>query len=157
MNEELNALLGIDVEEEVQQALAPVQEFTEGLGVTAEAVESELLNQTQDMLNKSNSAVSAVLMEVQSTSGDPELLGGAANLIKAHALLLEQLNKVYQTKEKFKQDIELQKTQIAAASRMNEDNNTTKIMMSRNEMMSKMLEQKGSTVTVTPEVRNSNL
>lgn len=75
MNEELNALLGIDVEKEVQQALAPVQEFTEGLGVTAEAVESELLNQTQDMLNKSNSAVSAVLMEVQSTSGDPELLG----------------------------------------------------------------------------------
>lgn len=157
MNEELNALLGINVEEEVQQALTPVKEFTESVGVTTEAVESELINQTQDMLDKSNSAVSAVLMEVQSTSGDPELLAGAAKMLTAHAKLIEQLNMVYQTKEKFKQDLELQRTQIAAASRMNEDNNTTKVMLSRNEMMSKMLEQKGSTVTVTPEVRKSNL
>lgn len=159
MNEELNALLGIGVEEEPHQPETQLRAdaFAESPGVSTEAVETELLNQTQDMLDKSNSAVSAVLMEVQSTSGDPELLQGAAKLITAHAKLLEQLNLVYQTKEKHKQNLELQAAQISAASKMNEDNNTTKVLLSRNEMMSKMLEQKGSTVTVTPEVVKSNL
>lgn len=158
MNEELNALLGIGVEEETQTS-TPIRNtaIAESPGVSTEAVETELLNQTQDMLDKSNSAVSAVLMEVQSTSGDPELLQGAAKLITAHAKLLEQLNLVYQTKEKHKQNLELQAAQITAASKMNEDNNTTKVLLSRNEMMSKMLEQQGSTVTVTPEVIKSNL
>lgn len=158
MNEELNALLGIGVEEEPHTSSLPKNTaIAESPGVSTEAVETELLNQTQDMLDKSNSAVSAVLMEVQSTSGDPDLLQGAAKLITAHAKLLEQLNLVYQTKEKHKQNLELQAAQITAASKMNEDNNTTKVLLSRNEMMSKMLEQQGSTVTVTPEVIKSNL
>lgn len=157
MSDELNALLGINIDETVEQVERAVYPIGESELNTTEKVENELLLQTQDMLNKSNSAVSAILAEVESTSGDPDLLQGAAKMIQAHTALIEQLNKVWQTKEKFKQNLELQKAQIAAASKMNEDNNTTRVMVSRNEMMSKMLQHEGSTVTVTPEVVRSEL
>ena len=90
-------------------------------------------------MDNARSALAAVLDEVQSTPNDAELIESAASLIKAQTGLVDALTKLHLNKEKHKQQVELTKMRISADQQMNTENNQTKILMSRDEIMSRLM------------------
>ena len=91
------------------------------------------------MIDITRNALSAVLDEVNATPNDAELIESASKLIQAQTGLVDALSKLHLNKEKHKQQVELTKMRIDADMRINTDNNTTKMLLSRQEVMAQLM------------------
>lgn len=143
-DEELNALLGKNLDlTELTKPVVPAKEEPKGelAKVDTEQLESKILAEHEEILDHVKSAVADVLMQVQTTPNDGELVEGAAKLVNSYSGLLNGLHKIYTVKEKFRQQVVLQTNKILANDKMNQDNNNTRILMSREQIL-KTLDKK---------------
>lgn len=101
-------------------------------------LEQHIVKEAEDLAEKSKWAVTDVLMQIQTTPNDAELIETGAKLLAAAAQAQQSHMKVYMMKEKFKQQVYLQQMKLATDMKMNEDNNTTKILLSRDEINQKL-------------------
>ena len=135
-SEDINALLGLTPTEIVKEIKTVKNELSI---IKADQLEEKIINETNDIMDTARAALTAVLDEVQSTPNDAELIESAASLIKAQTGLVDALTKLHLNKEKHKQQVELTKMRISADQQMNSENNQTKILMSRDEIMSRLM------------------
>ena len=102
---------------------------------------------------QSNSAVNAVLTELAMSPSDPAVISAASSLLNAHAKVIDSMSKLYTLHEKHNQNKEI--TQIKHQNskellamklmtdhKMNQENNETKIMLTREQAMRRRGENK---------------
>lgn len=135
-SEDINALLGLTPAEIVKEIKTVKNELAV---INPEQLEEKIINETNNIMDTARAALTAVLDEVQTTPNDAELIESAASLIKAQTGLVDALTKLHLNKEKHKQQVELTKMRISADQQMNSENNQTKILMSRDEIMSRLM------------------
>lgn len=134
-DKELNALLGktLDLREIVTSAKKETK--NEITSYDANNLEDKILIETNDIMQRAKYAVADVLMQVQTTPSDGELVAGAAKLLNSYNMIIDNLQKIYITKEKFKQQVKLQSMKLMMDDKMNQDNNATRVMMSREQLL----------------------
>ena len=136
-DDDINALLGIDPSELVKQSRSVKREIT-----TVESIdnlEERIVSETNNIMESTRVALDAVLDEVQSTPNDAELIESAAGLIKAQTGLIEALNKLHIAKERNKNHLTATRMRMEAVQTMNTENNQTKLLVSREEIMARLM------------------
>jgi hypothetical protein len=150
-SDDINALLGINPNEIVQQARQVKHELA---AITEDNLGEKIIEETNDIMDSARQALAAVLDEVQATPNDAELVESASKLIQAQAGLIDALSKLHLNKEKFNQQMTLTKMRLSAEHQMNAENNQTKILVSRGEIMDRLFKDARNinVVDITPEI-----
>lgn len=150
-NDDINALLGINPNEIVQQARQVKHELT---NISHENLGEKIIEETNDIMDSARQALAAVLDEVQSTPNDAELVESASKLIQAQAGLIDALSKLHLNREKFNQQVALTKMRLSAEQQMNTENNQTKMLVSRGEIMERLFNdaRKVNVIDITDEI-----
>jgi hypothetical protein len=150
-NDDINALLGINPNEIVQQARQVKHELT---NISQENLGEKIIEETNDIMDSARQALAAVLDEVQSTPNDAELVESASKLIQAQAGLIDALSKLHLNREKFNQQVALTKMRLSAEQQMNTENNQTKMLVSRGEIMERLFNdaRKVNVIDITDEI-----
>lgn len=137
--EELTALLGKDAMEILtKQPSNDKNELQIATKDEGEFVRERAMKMT-DMVQET---IESVIGQVQTTPDDEKLINGLSSLVKAHATLLETLQKVNLLREKYKHERELQEMKNSSDAKINRENNQTKILLSRDEVLKKILAAK---------------
>lgn len=134
--EDINALLGLNPSEIVKKTKEVKNEISK---LNLNQMEEHIITETNDIMCSARNALEAVLDEVQSTPNDAELIESASSLIKAQTGLIDALSKLHLSKEKHRQQVELAQMRIAAEQQMNTENNQTKVLLSREEVMARLM------------------
>lgn len=134
--EDINALLGIAPDAIVHQSHNVKRELAM---VNPNQLEEKIISETNDIMDTTKNALEAVLVVVQTTPGDAELIEAASSLVKAQTGLIDALSKLHLSKEKHKQQVELTQMRIAADQQMNTENNQTRMLLSREEIMARLM------------------
>lgn len=136
-DEDINALLGLDPSEIVKQSKTVKRELATAISV--DNLEQRIIDETNNIMDSTKAALDAVLDEVQSTPNDAELIESASSLIKAQTGLIDALNKLHIAKEKNKIQLKVTRMHMETAQTMNTENNQTKLLVSREEIMSRLM------------------
>ena len=107
----------------------------------------KFLSETEDLLLKSGDAVAAALEQATMAPGEGESVAAIASLVNAHARLLDNYGKLYMLQEKHRQAKELLEMKMASQTKMNTENNMTKMTMTREMVMAELM-KKGKIVDV---------
>lgn len=134
--EDINALLGITPDEIKSQVKAVKRELAT---INPNQLEDKIISETNDVMSSTRNALEAILDEVQSSPGDARLVEAASAFVNAQTGLIDALSKLHLSKEKHKQQMELAQMRIAADKQMNTENNQTKVLLSREEIMSRLM------------------
>lgn len=125
--EELDALLG-EIEATPQNTQPKYEVSTE---FHKEELQSDILDELRSTVTQSNSAVNAVLTELAMAPGDPAVISAASALLNAHSKVIGEMQKLYILHEKHQQNKELLAMKLMTDHRINQENNETKIMLTR--------------------------
>lgn len=131
---DLQALLTFSNENEKNE-IQPVEKSN----VISDNLEEKIIRETDELINASKGAIFAVLDEVQSAPNDAELISSASSFLRAQTGIIDAITKLHLSKEKFKQQIQLTKMKVESDQKMNTENNQTKVLLSRDEIMSRLL------------------
>lgn len=135
-DEDLSALLGKNLDlNELTSSLAK-QPKAELSKIEPDKLEEKILDESNDIIDKTKNALADVLMQLQTTPNDGELVEGAAKMVNAYSGLIDSLHKIYAMKEKFRQQVIMQGIKNQAIDKMNQDNNATKILLTREQILS---------------------
>lgn len=150
-NDDINALLGISPNEIVQQARHIKHELAT---ISENNLGEKIIEETNDIMDSARQALAAVLDEVQATPNDAELVESASKLIQAQAGLIDALSKLHLNKEKFNQQVALTKMRLSAEQQMNTENNQTKMLVSRGEIMDRLFKDasKINVIDITADI-----
>ena len=129
--EELNALLG-EIEVAPQNTQPKYEVSTE---FHKEELQSDILEELRSTVTQSNSAVNAVLTELAMAPGDPAVISAASSLLNAHSKVIGEMQKLYILHEKHQQNKELLAMKLMTDHKINQENNETKIMLTREQAM----------------------
>lgn len=131
---DLQVLLTFSNENEKNE-IQPVEKSN----VISDSLEEKIIRETDELINASKGAIFAVLDEVQSAPNDAELISSASSFLRAQTGIIDAITKLHLSKEKFKQQIQLTKMKVESDQKMNTENNQTKVLLSRDEIMSRLL------------------
>lgn len=148
-NDDINALLGINPAEILQQSRQVKHELKV---ISEDELGEKVISETNDIMDTTRDALAAVLSEVQATPNDAELIDSAARLIEAQAGLIDALSKLHLNKEKFKQNVILTQMRINAEQQMNTENNQTKVLLSREEIMAQLMKDAKKVEVIETEI-----
>ena len=129
--DDLDALFG-----EIE-TVTPQPKHELSVEVNRENLEGDILNQLGDTVAQSNSAVNAVLTELAMSPSDPAVITAASSLLNAHSKVIAEMQKLYILHEKHKQNKELLAMKLMTDHKINQENNETKIMLTREQAMKK--------------------
>ena len=129
--EELDALLG-EIEVAPQNTQPKYEISTE---FHKEELQSDILEELRSTVTQSNSAVNAVLTELAMAPGDPAVISAASALLNAHSKVIGEMQKLYILHEKHQQNKELLAMKLMTDHKINQENNETKIMLTREQAM----------------------
>lgn len=145
-DDDLNALLGINTSDIVHQAQSKKQEIAV---ISDSNLKDKIINETNDLMESTKNAIAAVLDEVQTTPNDAELVESASRLVMAQSTLIEALSKLHINNEKLKSQFIINKMRIEADQQINTENNQTKVLLTREEVMAKLMaESKNSVIDI---------
>ena len=129
--EELDALLG-EIEVAPKNTQPKYEISTE---FHKEELQSDILEELRSTVTQSNSAVNAVLTELAMAPGDPAVISAASALLNAHSKVIGEMQKLYILHEKHQQNKELLAMKLMTDHKINQENNETKIMLTREQAM----------------------
>lgn len=129
--EELDALLG-EIEVAPQNTQPKYEISTE---FHKEELQSDILEELRSTVTQSNSAVNAVLTELAMAPGDPAVISAASALLNAHSKVIGEMQKLYILHEKHQQNKELLAMKLMTDHKINQENNETKLMLTREQAM----------------------
>lgn len=143
MTNDLEALLGAGFMENIPHhqkkneitIKKDVEEYTD------QDLKLKFLSETEDLLMKSGEAVAAALEQATMAPGEGESVAAIASLVNAHARLLDNYGKLYILQEKHRQAKEILEMKMASQSKMNTENNMTKMTMTREMVMAELMKK----------------
>ena len=130
--DELDALLG-EVALSQPQPTEPRYELSTEFN--NEDLQQNILEELGTTVAQSNSAVNAVLTELAMSPSDPAVISAASSLLNAHSKVIGEMQKLYILHEKHKQNKELLAMKLMTDHKINQENNETKIMLTREQAM----------------------
>ena len=135
--EDLNALLGINASDIIKQSNNQKRELAK---ISPDSdLKERIISETNDIMETTRSALVAVLDEVQTTPNDHDLVESASSLVRAQTGLIEALAKLQLSKERSENQITIAKISAKSMQEMNTENNQTKVLLSREEIMSRLM------------------
>ncbi len=117
--------------------------------LTPENLEKFVLDKSATLVTQSMDAVDNLKDYIQAGASDREILA-FAEVVKASSSAIESLNKLLQSKEKIKTSVELKEMDIKARKEMNTQDNQTRLMLSREDLMKQLIVDSEKIVDVTP-------
>lgn len=120
--------------------------------LTPENLEKFVLDKSATLVTQSMDAVDNLKDYIQAGASDREILA-FAEVVKASSAALESLNKLLQSKEKIKTTVELKVMDINARKEMNTQDNQTRLMLSREDLMKQLIADSEKVVDVTPIIQ----
>lgn len=164
--DDLNALLGKNLDlTELTKSLA-TQPKMDLAKIEPDKLEEKILEESNEIIGQTKNALADVLMQLQTTPNDGELVEGAAKMVNAFSGLLDSLHKIYSMKERFRQQVLLQAAKMQAVDKMNQDNNATRVLLTREQIMSTLENNAKNSETIdikeqiqendTPKLRGVN-
>lgn len=142
-DDDLNALLGFNTSDIVHQVQSKKQEIAV---ISDSNLKDKIINETNDLMESTKNAIAAVLDEVQTTPNDAELVESASRLVMAQSTLIEALSKLHINNEKLKNQFIINKMRIDADQQINTENNQTKVLLTREEVMAKLMAESKNTI-----------
>ena len=130
--DELDALLG---EVALSQPQPTQQKYELSTEFNNEDLQQNILEELGTTVAQSNSAVNAVLTELAMSPSDPAVISAASSLLNAHSKVIGEMQKLYILHEKHKQNKELLAMKLMTDHKINQENNETKIMLTREQAM----------------------
>ena len=143
MTDDLEALLGAGFMNTIPQH-QPKNEIVvkkDAENYTDQDLKLKFLSETEDLLMKSGYAVAAALEQATMAPGEGESVAAIASLVNAHARLLDNYGKLYMMQEKHRQAKELLEMKMASQTKMNTENNMTKMTMTREMVMAELMKK----------------
>ena len=134
--EDLSALLGKNLDLKELTSSLMTQPKAELAKLESNKLEEKILEESNEIIGQTKNALADVLMQIQTTPNDGELVEGAARLVNSYSGLLDSLHKIYAPKERFTQQVILQIIKAQAADKINQDNNATKVLLTREQILS---------------------
>lgn len=110
--------------------------------LTRDNLEAFLLKSAGSLVRNALNAVSDAQIATSGAS-ESEEIEAVAELTKAASSAIEALNKIYVTLEKSRAAKELKTMDIQARLQMNSEDNTTKLLLSREEVFKELFDDKG--------------
>lgn len=107
---------------------------------------NKFIEESEEIIQHSKDAVIAALEQATMAPGEGESVAAIASLVNAHARLLENINKMYTLQEKHRQAKELVEMRNNAQSKMNTENNMTKITMTREMVMAELMKSRSDKI-----------
>ena len=98
-------------------------------------LQSDILGELRSTVAQSNNAVNAVLTELSMTPSDPAVISAASSLLNAHSKVIAQMQKLYILHQKHQQTKQLLAMKLMTDHKINQQNNETKIMLTRQQAM----------------------
>ena len=143
MTDDLEALLGTGFMNTIPQHQSKneivvkkdVEDYTD------QDLKLKFLSETEDLIAKSGDAVAAALEQATMAPGEGESVAAIASLVNAHARLLDNYGKLYMMQEKHRQAKELLEMKMASQTKMNTENNMTKMTMTREMVMAELMKK----------------
>ncbi len=120
--------------------------------LTPENLEKFVLDKSATLVTQSMDAVDNLKDYIQAGASDREILA-FAEVVKASSSAIESLNKLLQSKEKIKTSVELKEMDIKARKEMNTQDNQTRLMLSREDLMKQLIADSEKVVDVTPIIQ----
>lgn len=132
--DDLEALLG---EIELNPPTKEVQKNELSKDFSKEELKNDILNELHQTALQSNNALNSVLSELAMTPGDPAVITAASTLMTAHLKVINEMQKLYALHEKHQQNKELLTMRLMTDHKINQENNQTKIMLTREQVIKK--------------------
>jgi hypothetical protein len=86
---------------------------------------------------------------IQAGASDKEITA-FAEVVKASSTALESLNKLLQTRDRIKSSTQLKEMDIKARKELNVIDNSTKLLLSREEIIKQLLNDSDNIIDITP-------
>jgi hypothetical protein len=115
-----------------------------------EELEKFILQQSSALITQSMEVVSNLKDYVQAGAAADEV-SAFAEVVKASSGALEALNKIYITHEKAKTATNLKQMEIDAKVSIANQDNMTKLVIGREELMKQLIEDSKKVIDITPE------
>lgn len=147
MSDDLEALFGTGFMESVPKKKESIRK-DELTIQTKDELRNTFIEETREILDRSRDAVLSVMDSVSMAPGEGETISAAASLLNAHAKLIDNYRKIYDTEQKHIHNKELLAMRLAVANKMNEDNNATKMVVSRDMIMQAIQARRNSSIEV---------
>lgn len=143
MTDDLEALFGTDfLKNETTEKKNEMIVRKEVSDYTNEDLRIKYLEETEDILTVSKDAVKAALEQAIMAPGEGESVSAIASLVNAHSKLLDSYNKMYMLEQKHKHNKELLAMRLESQSKMNTENNITRVTMTRETVMAELMKSK---------------
>lgn len=124
-NQELEALLG-----GIETYKSPTKhEITTNFN--KQQLQQSILNQLNDTITQSNTALSTVLSQMSMSPSDPALISASASLLNAHTKVIAESQKLYMMFVKHQQQMQKLRLKLMSDQKINQDNNDVKVMLTR--------------------------
>lgn len=105
-------------------------------------VGNTVLNLIGKNIHKNQEALDMVLEVLSSTPDDTDLISSVSSLINAQKNLISEMNKIYLQQEKFRENIIITKLKNESENKINEDSNSTKITINREQIIAELMKRK---------------
>lgn len=142
--------IGDSILDQLQSSLTTKPPQSTKTELDAENLEKFVLDNSATLVTQSMEAVENLKDYIQAGASDREILA-FAEVVKASSAALESLNKLLQSKEKIKTSVELKEMDIKARKEMNTQDNQTRLLLSREDLMKQLIADSERVVDVVSE------
>lgn len=117
--------------------------------LSADDLEKFVLDKSATLVVQSMEAVDNLKDYIQAGASDKEITA-FAEVVKASSAALESLNKLLQTRDRIKSSTHLKEMDIKARKELNVIDNSTKLLLSREEIIKQLLNDSDNIIDITP-------
>ena len=126
----------------------------EPVSYTLEELRMKFIDETGDIVARSKDAVCAALEQAVMAPGEGESVSAIASLLNAHSKLIDNYNKLFMFEQKHIHAKELLEMKLATQTQMNADNNTARLIETRENIMAQLAKYKNDDILEAKTMKN---
>ena len=121
---------------------------------TLDDLRMRFIEETSDIVARSKDAVCAALEQAVMAPGEGESVSAIASLLNAHSKLIDNYNKMFMFEQKHNHAKELLQMKLATQTQMNADNNTARLIETRENIMAQLARYKNGDILEAKTVKD---
>lgn len=121
---------------------------------TLDDLRMRFIEETSDIVARSKDAVCAALEQAVMAPGEGESVSAIASLLNAHSKLIDNYNKMFMFEQKHNYAKELLQMKLATQTQMNADNNTARLIETRENIMAQLARYKNGDILEAKTVKD---
>jgi hypothetical protein len=141
--------IGDSILDQLQNSITTKTPLATQQELSADDLEKFVLDKSATLVVQSMEAVDNLKDYIQAGASDKEITA-FAEVVKASSAALESLNKLLQTRDRIKSSTQLKEMDIKARKELNVIDNSTKLLLSREELIKQLLDDSDNIIDITP-------